>query len=130
MLVLLIGHINLSSYIKVVDVIEEEEDEKNQILIDEAKKINCDPIMSRTGHSPIKENSPYQESYKKGLDIMNKHIDSGADPKIIGQLVYKILNTKNPKKKYLSGSFIESLAPFLKFILPQRLFEYIVMKNY
>ena len=61
---------------------------------------------------------------------MNKHIDSGADPKIIGRLVYKILNTKNPKKKYLSGSFIESLAPFLKFILPQRLFEYIVMKNY
>ena len=44
---------------------------------------------------------------------MNKHIDSGADPKIIGHLVYKILNTKNPKKKYLSGSFIESLAPFL-----------------
>tara|TARA_Y100000590_G_C15678260_1_gene998823 strand:+ start:230 stop:1027 length:798 start_codon:yes stop_codon:yes gene_type:complete len=81
-------------------------------------------------HSPIKENSPYQESYKKGLDIMNKHIDSGADPKIIGHLVYKILNTKKPKKKYLSGSFIESLAPFLKFILPQRLFEYIVMKNY
>ena len=61
---------------------------------------------------------------------MNKHIDSGADPKIIGRLVYKILNSKNPKKKYLSGSFIETLAPFLKFILPQRLFEYIVMNNY
>ena len=81
-------------------------------------------------HSPIIHNSPYQNSYRKGLDIMNKHIDSGADPKIIGRLVYKILNTQNPKKKYLSGSFIETLAPFLKFILPQSFFEYIVMKNY
>ena len=81
-------------------------------------------------HSPLIEESPYKNSYKKGLEIMNKHIDSGADPKIIGKLVYKILNSKNPKKKYLSGSFIETLAPFLKFILPQRLFEYIIMKNY
>jgi NAD(P)-dependent dehydrogenase (short-subunit alcohol dehydrogenase family) len=81
-------------------------------------------------HSPVKEESPYKNSYKKGLETMNKHIDSGADPKIIGKLVYKILNSRNPKKKYLSGSFIETLAPFLKFILPQRLFEYIVMKNY
>ena len=80
-------------------------------------------------HSPVKEESPYKNSYKKGLETMNKHIDSGADPKIIGKLVYKILNSRNPKKKYLSGSFIETLAPFLKFILPQRLFEYIVMKN-
>ena len=81
-------------------------------------------------HSPVKEESPYKNSYKKGLETINKHIDSGADPKIIGKLVYKILNSRNPKKKYLSGSFIETLAPFLKFILPQRLFEYIVMKNY
>ena len=81
-------------------------------------------------HSPVKEESPYKNSYKKGLETMNKHIDSGADPKIIGKLVYKILNSRNPKKKYLSGSFIETLAPFLKFILPQRLFEYIVMNNY
>lgn len=81
-------------------------------------------------HSPVRDNSPYMSSYKKGLDIMNKHIDSGADPKKIGRLVYKILNLKTPNKKYLSGSFIETLAPFLKFILPQRLFEYIVMKNY
>ena len=81
-------------------------------------------------HSPVKEESPYKNSYKKGLETINKHIDSGADPKIIGKLVYKILNSRNPKKKYLSGSFIETLAPFLKFILPHRLFEYIVMNNY
>jgi NAD(P)-dependent dehydrogenase (short-subunit alcohol dehydrogenase family) len=81
-------------------------------------------------HSPIREESPYKISYKKGLETMNKHIDSGADPRIIGRLVYKILNSKRPSKKYLSGSFIETLAPFIKFILPQRLFEYIVMKNY
>ena len=81
-------------------------------------------------HSPVKEESPYKISYKKGLEIMNKDIDSGADPRIIGRLVYKILNSKRPKKKYLSGSFIETLAPLIKFILPQRLFEYIVMKNY
>ena len=87
-------------------------------------------MMMTLFHSPIREESPYKISYKKGLETMNKHIDSGADPRIIGRLVYKILNSKRPKKKYLSGSVIETLAPFLKFIFPQRLFEYIVMKNY
>jgi len=27
----------------------------SKVFFDEAKKINCDPVMSRTGHSPIKE---------------------------------------------------------------------------
>ena len=50
------GDINLSSYIKVVDVIEEEEDEKNQILIDEAKKIKSDIQL---GEYIIKELPPF-----------------------------------------------------------------------
>ena len=61
---------------------------------------------------------------------MNEHVDRGSDPKLIAKLVFKIINTNNPKKKYTVGSFLETVAPYLKLLLPQKLFEYIVMRSY
>ena len=34
----------------------------SKVFFDEAKKINCDPVMSRTGHSPIKEKMKIQNT--------------------------------------------------------------------
>ena len=61
---------------------------------------------------------------------MNEHVDSGSDPLLIAKLILKIIKTKNPNKKYTAGSFLERMAPYLKLLLPQKLFEYIVMKSY
>ena len=46
----------------------------------------------------------------------------------INNVIYKIINTYNPKIKYISGSFLERFGIVLKFILPQKLFEYLVLK--
>jgi hypothetical protein len=61
---------------------------------------------------------------------MNNHVDSGADPKLIAKLIFKIINSKNPKKKYIVGSFLEKIAPYLKLLLPQKYFENLIMKSY
>jgi len=87
-------------------------------------------IASRRYHAFSAKTSPYHLKYSKALELMNNHVDDGADPKLIGKLVLKIINSKNPKKKYIAGSFIEKIAPYLKLLLPQKYFENIIMKNY
>ena len=39
----------------------------SKVFFDEAKKMGCDPIMSRTGHSPIKEK---MKEYFLRLELM------------------------------------------------------------
>ena len=87
-------------------------------------------IASRRYHAPNEEKSAYFSGYSKALRLMNEHVDSGSDPLLIAKLIFKIIKTKNPNKKYTVGSFLERMAPYLKLLLPQKLFEYIVMKSY
>jgi phosphomannomutase len=49
----------------------------SKVFFDEAKKINCDPIMSRTGHSPIKEKMKELSSPLSGE--MSGHVCYGDD---------------------------------------------------
>ena len=59
---------------------------------------------------------------------MNENITKGANPIKVARLVHKIIQLKKPKKKYVSGVFLERFGIILKFILPQRIFEYLVLK--
>ena len=59
---------------------------------------------------------------------MNENIKKGANPIKVAKLIYKIINLKNPNKKYVSGSFLEKFGIILKFFLPQKAFEYLVLK--
>ena len=87
-------------------------------------------IASRRYHASSEKSSPYYFNYSKALRLMNNHVDAGADPKLIGKLIFKIINSKNPKKKYIAGSFIEKIAPYLKLLLPQKVFENLIMRSY
>ena len=49
----------------------------SKVFFDEAKKINCDPVMSRTGHSPIKEKMKELNSPLSGE--MSGHVCYGDD---------------------------------------------------
>tara|TARA_B110000263_G_scaffold223436_1_gene213172 strand:- start:1486 stop:2292 length:807 start_codon:yes stop_codon:yes gene_type:complete len=87
-------------------------------------------ISSRRFHTPIKNNSPYYKNYKRVLDTINDHIDLGKNPDIIAKEALKILNFKEPKPHYNIGSFIEKSSLFLKFILPQKIYEYLIIMVY
>lgn len=87
-------------------------------------------IASRRYHAPVIKESPYQKSYQESLDTMNTHVDQGNDPVEIAKTIIKVIGLKNPKVHYRVGPPIQKLSIFLKALLPDRLFEKLLMKNY
>ncbi|MCK0192797.1 SDR family oxidoreductase [Arenibacter sp. F20364] len=87
-------------------------------------------IASGRYHAPILEDSPYKESYGDTLKMMNEHVDSGQDPMLVAQMVFKIINTKNPKVHYKVGEFLQKFSLFLKKILPDKVYEKLLMNHY
>lgn len=81
-------------------------------------------------HTPVFENSAYKETYQKNLDLMNADVDGGEDPVKMAEAIYKIINTKNPKIHYKVGTFMQKFSIVLKRILPDKVFEKLIMNNY
>ncbi len=87
-------------------------------------------IASKRYNTPMLKNSAYKEMYKKSLILIDEHTNSGLNPLKVAKKVYKILNSKNPKIHYKVGSFIQKFSIILKRILPDRLYEKMLMKHY
>ncbi len=81
-------------------------------------------------HAPVIENSAYQEKYQFSLDLMDTHVDSGDDPSMVGVVVEKIINTPNPKVHYKVGAFMQKFSTVLKRILPDKVFEKLLLNHY
>lgn len=81
-------------------------------------------------HAPLLENSPYKKPYGNTLDLMNTHVDNGSNPNIMAKAVYKIINTKNPKGHYKVGEFMQKFSIVLKRILPDKVYEKLLMNHY
>ena len=87
-------------------------------------------IASGRYHAPIKENSPYKESYGNTLKMMDEHVDAGLDPHLMAKVIHKIINTKNPKGHYKVGTFLQKFSIVLKRLLPDKMYENMLMTHY
>jgi len=87
-------------------------------------------IASGRYHSPILKGSPYALPYDKTLAIMNEHVDAGKDPMLVAHMVWRIINTKKPKVHYKVGDFMQKFSLFLKKILPDKVYEKLLMNHY
>ncbi|NIK92147.1 SDR family oxidoreductase [Mangrovimonas sp. CR14] len=81
-------------------------------------------------HAPVLEDSPYKMAYGNTLKLMDDHVDSGSDPKQMAVAIYKIINTDKPKVHYKVGEFMQKFSIFLKRILPDKLYEKLLMNHY
>lgn len=81
-------------------------------------------------HAPLQQNSPYYSTYGTSLKLMDDHVDDGKDPTILAQVVHKIIQTKHPKTHYTVGAFLQKFSIILKRILPDVLFERLLMSFY
>lgn len=81
-------------------------------------------------HSPVIKDSVYAEVYQKNLDLMDAHVDSGEDPIRMAEAIYSIINEKSPKLHYKVGDFIQKFSIVLKRILPDRIYEKLIMNHY
>jgi len=87
-------------------------------------------IASGRYHTPVFDDSPYKEVYQSNLDLMDADVNGGGDPIAMAQAIYKIINTEKPKIHYKVGAFMERFAIVLKRVLPDKLFEKLIMNNY
>ena len=81
-------------------------------------------------HTPVFEKSPYKKVYQKNLDLMDGFLRSIGDPIEKAKKIYNIIKKSNPKIHYKVGSFLEEISIILKQILPNKIYEKMVMNYY
>jgi len=84
-------------------------------------------IISRRIDSIENSLSIYKKDYSKSIESANKHVQNAQSPETISKLILKIINSNNTKIHYKIGSFIQKFSIFLKRILPDKLFEKILL---
>jgi short-subunit dehydrogenase len=87
-------------------------------------------IASNRFHAPVQKGSAYEASYGKSVSLLNQHVDSGSNPLQMAEAVYAIIQTKQPKIHYKVGSLMQKFSVVLKRILPDKLFERLLMNHY
>ena len=86
-------------------------------------------ILNNRRDSDNPSSSPYFQEYKKIIKSVNGKMNHGRDPIEVANLVLKIIKEKKPKINYLVGGFLEKKIT-LKSLLPDKLFQKIIMKLY
>ncbi len=81
-------------------------------------------------HSPIIENSAYKKDYAKVLNQINAEVDNSLNSSVMAKAVYKIIKSKNPKIHYKIGKPMQRFSIVLKRILPDRIYEKLIMNHY
>jgi NAD(P)-dependent dehydrogenase (short-subunit alcohol dehydrogenase family) len=81
-------------------------------------------------HTPVFEDSAYKKVYRENLDLMDAHVDEGADPKMMAAAIHEVITKKSGKIHYKVGGFMEKFSIVLKRILPDRLYEKLLMNHY
>lgn len=87
-------------------------------------------IASGRYHAPVLENSPYKTAYGNTLKLMNEHVTGGQNPLKMAKVVYGIINDPNPKIHYRVGAPMQKLSIVLKRILPDKIYENLLLKHY
>ncbi|MFP4845844.1 SDR family oxidoreductase [Winogradskyella sp. PE311] len=81
-------------------------------------------------HAPVLEDSPYRDKYDYSLKMMDEHVDEGNDPSQMAEAIYRIINAKQPKIHYKVGAFMQKFSIVLKRILPDTIYEKLLMNHY
>lgn len=81
-------------------------------------------------HAPVVKNSAYEIQYSAILKEMDAHVDGGSNPLEMAQAIYTIINTPNPKIHYKVGAFLQKFSIVLKRILPDKMYEKMLMNHY
>lgn len=87
-------------------------------------------IASGRFHAPLLEGSAYEIPYTNTLQMMDAHVDSGSNPNQMAEAVFNIIQSKNPKIHYKVGAFLQKFSIVLKRILPDKVYEKMLMNHY
>lgn len=81
-------------------------------------------------HAPVIKDSAYEKPYAATLQMMDDHVYSGSNPIEMAQAIYAIIQNSNPKVHYRVGFFLQKFSIILKKILPDKVYEKMLMNHY
>lgn len=81
-------------------------------------------------HAPALDDSPYREPYQNTLKLMDEDVDAGKDPLLMAKAVHRVIKKKNPRGHYKVGEALQKFSVGLKRILPDKLYEKMLLKHY
>lgn len=81
-------------------------------------------------HAPLVKGSAYEIPYGNTLKTMDEHVDSGSNPNDMALAVYAIIQTPNPNVHYKVGAFMQKFSIVLKRVLPDKMYEKLLMNHY
>jgi NAD(P)-dependent dehydrogenase (short-subunit alcohol dehydrogenase family) len=81
-------------------------------------------------HAPVTIGSAYEKVYDDVLRTMDQHVDSGSNPNEMAEAVYQIIHESNPRIHYKVGAFMQKFSIVLKRILPDKVYEKMLMNHY
>jgi NAD(P)-dependent dehydrogenase (short-subunit alcohol dehydrogenase family) len=87
-------------------------------------------IASGRFHAPLIKGSAYEIAYGNTLKMMDEHVDSGSNPNEMAEAIYKIIQNPNPRIHYKVGIFMQKFSIVLKRILPDKVYEKMLMNHY
>ena len=87
-------------------------------------------IAASRFHAPLIAGSAYEIPYGKTLKMMDEHVDSGSNPNEMAEAIYKIIQNPSPKIHYKVGAFLQKFSIVLKRILPDKMYEKMLMNHY
>jgi len=73
--------------------------------------------------------SPYAEYYRRRAELNKTSAENGLSPDSVGKAIFEACHSKNPKPRYLVAGPV-GLAVFLKWALPDKLFDSIIAKMF
>ena len=81
-------------------------------------------------HAPVVKGSAYEVPYGNTLKEMDSHVDSGSNPNEMAEAIFTIIQTNKPKVHYKVGAFMQKFSIVLKRILPDTVYEKMLMSHY
>lgn len=80
-------------------------------------------------HTPVNKDSSYTK-YEEVLNAIDEDVDNGADPIAVAKVICKIIETKKPKIHYKIGAFMQKFSIVLKRVLPDKVYEKLLLNHY
>ena len=115
----------------------------SEVLRMEVKQFNIKVVLINPGDfhtsnsdnrrkflAPTSPDDPYYEQYKTTLEVIEKTEANGWDPVVLARKIVKIVDKKNPRNRYIIGSYEAQFSVKLKAILPGKLFSKIIEDYY
>lgn len=88
--------------------------------------VNPGDFKTRNTETRIKttnSESAYFDQFNKTCSIFENDEKKGGDPNILAQKISQIIDKKNPRQRYVIGSFVQKYAVLVKCYLPESWFR-------